>query len=78
MPVDFIKVTPGNTRSVRIVNATRFHGRHIDEGEELEIEESEAYVLVHCGKAVFSDSDSDAEIGEDDSTPTKKTTKKAK
>jgi len=72
MPIDFVKVTPGNARSVRITNATRFHGRHIDEGEELDIEESEAYLLVHCGKAVFSDSESEADSADPEPARPKK------
>jgi hypothetical protein len=52
--VEFVKVTPGKTRKVRITSATRVHSRHLEEGQVVEIAESDAYLLVHSGKAEFS------------------------
>ncbi len=53
MPVEFIKVTPGKTRRVRIIAGTRVYGRHFDEGKVVDVLESDAYLLVHSGKAEF-------------------------
>lgn len=53
MPVEFIKVTPGKTRKVKVTAGTRIYGRHVDEGQVVEIQESDAYTLVHSGKAEF-------------------------
>jgi len=53
MPVEFVKVTPGKVRKVKITAATRVCGRHVDEGQTVEIPESDAYTLVHMDKAEF-------------------------
>jgi len=53
MPVEFIKITPGKMRRVKIIASTRVLGTHVEEGEEPEIPESEAFALVHMGKAEF-------------------------
>ena len=53
MPVEFIKVTPGKTRKVKITSSTRVLGTHVEEGQVIEIPESEAFTLVHMQKADF-------------------------
>ena len=53
MPVEFVKVTPGKMRRVKITAGVRVYGRHVDEGQVIEVEESEAYTLVHMQKAEF-------------------------
>ena len=52
-PVDFIRVTPGKTRKIKVIAATRVHGKHLDEGQVVEIPENDAYTLVHSSKAEF-------------------------
>lgn len=55
MPVEFIKVTPGNTAWVRITDDTRCMGEHLAAGEVMELSEEEAHLLVMAHKAVFCD-----------------------
>jgi hypothetical protein len=51
--VEFIKVTPGNVRKVKITAGARVMGQHVDEGQIIEVPESEAFELVIAQKAEF-------------------------
>lgn len=51
--VEFIKVTPGKTRRVKITQDTRVLGQHVGEGKLIEVLEDQAHLLVIAGKAQF-------------------------
>jgi hypothetical protein len=53
MPVEFIKVTPGKTAHVRILDATRLMGQHVDTGAVIEVTEEDARALIMAHKAKF-------------------------
>lgn len=53
MPVEFIRVTPGKTRKVKITADTRVLGTHVSEGQVIEVEEMEAHNLIVAHKAHF-------------------------
>jgi hypothetical protein len=51
--VEFIKVTPGKVRKVKITADTRVMGQHVSEGQVVEVPEEEAYALIVARKAHF-------------------------
>jgi hypothetical protein len=53
MPVEFIKVTPGKTAHVRILDSTRLMGQHVDTGSVIEVTEEDARALIMAHKAEF-------------------------
>ena len=50
--VEFLKYTPGKTARVKIHAPTKVRGQHFDEGQVVELPESEALELVIARKAV--------------------------
>jgi hypothetical protein len=53
--VDFIKITPGRTRRVRVTAHTRVLGQHVNAGQVIEVSEEQAHLLIVAGKAEFID-----------------------